>query len=377
MHSSNLCTEILLNTSREETAVCNLGSVNLAAHTTPSGLDTELLRETVRTAIRMLDNVIDLNYYPTPEAQASNLRHRPVGLGLMGFQDALYIQGISYASPQAAEFADESMERISYHAILASSELAKERGAYQSFPGSKWARGLLPLDTLRLLQTERGGYLDVNDTVRLDWTPVRKSIRTHGMRNSNTMAIAPTATIANIIGVTQSVEPAYKNLFVKSNLSGEFTVVTPMLVEELRALGVWDRQMVQDLKYFDGSLQEIDRIPQTVKDRYVTAFEMGFEWVIECASRRQKWIDMGQSLNLYLAEPSGKKMHTMYQMAWEKGLKPTYYLRSLGATRIEKSTLDVNRYGNPLGQKWKGPQPAAQSADACAVDNKEDCEACQ
>ena len=372
VHSSNLCTEILLNTSREETAVCNLGSVNLAAHTTAAGLDHALLARTVRIAVRMLDNVIDLNYYPTEEARTSNLRHRPVGLGLMGFQDALWIQGLSYASPQAVEFADESMEAIAYHAILASSELAKDRGTYASYAGSKWARGLLPLDTIALLRRERGGHVDMDEAARMDWTPVRESIRRWGMRNSNTMAIAPTATIANIVGVTQSIEPSYKNLYVKSNLSGEFTVPNPMLVEELKALGLWDAQMVQDLKYFDGSLQEIARVPRALKERYATAFELGFEWLIECASRRQKWIDMGQSLNLYLAEPNGRKLHAMYLMAWEKGLKTTYYLRSLGATRIEKATVDVNKYGNPLGQQGKGAPPAA-----CSATNKDECEACQ
>jgi len=386
VHSSNLCTEILLNTSRQETAVCNLGSINLAAHTTPAGLDADQLAATVRTAIRMLDNVIDQNYYPTPEARASNLRHRPVGLGVMGFQDALYLQGWSYASPQAVEFADESMEAIAYHAILASAELAAERGPYASFPGSKWDRGLLPIDTLEQLAQERGGHLSVDRRGRLDWTPVREAVRRHGIRNSNTMAIAPTATIANIVGVSQSIEPTYKNLYVKSNLSGEFTTINPYLVEELKALGLWDAHILNDIKYFDGTLREIERIPQAVKDRYVTAFEIGYEWLIACAGRRQKWLDMGQSLNLYLAEASGKKMHQMYLMAWEHGLKTTYYLRSLGATRIEKATLDANKYGDPLGRK-KHSEPAAAEAAApvehpaaggaqCSVD-KEHCEACQ
>ncbi|MBI3318049.1 MAG: ribonucleoside-diphosphate reductase subunit alpha [Candidatus Omnitrophica bacterium] len=371
VHSSNLCTEILLNTSLEETAVCNLGSVNLAAHTAPGGLDAESLAATVRVAVRMLDNVIDLNFYPTSEARASNLRHRPVGLGIMGFQDALSIQGLSYASPAAVEFADQSMELVSYHAILASSALAEERGNYPSYPGSKWARGLLPMDSLEILRQERGGHVEVDTSCRLDWTPVREAVRRHGMRNSNTMAIAPTATIANIVGVTPSIEPTYKNLYVKSNLSGEFVTVNSYLEEELKALELWDPQMVDDLQYFDGSLQEISRIPQAVKDRYLTAFEMGYEWLIECAARRQKWIDMGQSLNLYLAEPSGKKMHQMYLMAWEKGLKCTYYLRSLGATRIEKSTLDANKYGNPLGVK------KADASAQCGITSGDPCEACQ
>ena len=364
VHSSNLCTEILLNTTKEETAVCNLGSLNLAAHVSSAGLEREQLAQTVRTAVRMLDNVIDVNYYPTEDARLANQRHRPVGLELMGFQDVLCTLGLSYASPQAADFADESMEFIAYHAILASSELAAERGPYSTYRGSKWDRGLLPIDTIELLRQERGGQLDMEPAGRMDWTPVREAIARHGMRNSNVMAIAPTATIANIVGVTQSIEPAYKNLYVKSNLSGEFTVITPSLIEELRALGLWDEAMIQDLKYFDGCLQEIPRVPESLKSRYATAFEIGFEWLIECASRRQKWIDMGQSLNLYMAEPSGKKLHAMYLMAWEKGLKTTYYLRSLGATRVEKSTMDVNKYGNPLGQ-------------ACNVANKDECEACQ
>lgn len=376
VHSSNLCTEILLNTSSAETAVCNLGSVNLVAHMSPAGLDSELIGRTVRTAIRMLDNVIDINYYPTVEAGDANCKHRPIGLGIMGFQDALHIKGISYASTEAVEFADESMEIISYHAILSSSELARERGSYSSYPGSKWSQGLLPLDTIALLRAERGGNLGMDSSSRLDWTPVRESIKKYGMRNSNTMAIAPTATIANITGVSQSIEPIYKHLFVKSNLSGEFTVVNPYLVEELKARGLWDAQMRDDLKYFDGCLQEITRLPQELKDRYPTAFEIDYAWIIECASRRQKWIDMGQSLNLYMAEPKGKKLHDMYFMAWETGLKTTYYLRSLGATRIEKSTLDANKYGDPLGRNSKVEKPVIDAAQ-CRIDNPDDCEACQ
>ncbi|MBU3758974.1 MAG: ribonucleoside-diphosphate reductase subunit alpha [Candidatus Omnitrophica bacterium] len=383
VHSSNLCTEILLNTSKDETAVCNLGSVNLAAHTTPAGLNADVLGATVRTAMRMLDNVIDINYYPTIEAENSNLKHRPVGLGLMGFQDALFLQNISYASQSAVEFADECMELISYHAILGSTQLAKERGTYQSYKGSKWDRGLLPIDTIGLLAKERGEeYLEMDRTARLDWTPVREAIKQYGMRNSNCMAIAPTATIANITGVDQSIEPIYKHLFVKSNLSGEFTVPNPYLVEELKAINLWDQQMIDDLKYFDGNLTEIPRIPQEIKDRYPTAFEIGYEWIIECASRRQKWIDMGQSLNLYLAEPSGRRIHNMYMMAWRKGLKTTYYLRSLGATRIEKSTVDVNKYGDPLGKKTsegkeKSKEYTAAEKAVCRLDNKDECEACQ
>jgi len=400
VHSSNLCTEILLNTSKDETAVCNLGSVNLVPHTTPAGMNEELVSQTVRTAMRMLDNVIDINYYPTEESAASNQRHRPVGLGVMGFQDALHIQSISYASQEAVEFADESMEMIAYHAILSSSLLAKERGAYESYKGSKWDRGMLPIDTLALLKRERGegDYFEVDRSSRLDWTPVRESIKQYGMRNSNTMAIAPTATIANITGVSQSIEPTYKHLFVKSNLSGEFTVVNPYVVEELKALDLWDKDMIEDLKYFDGNLCEISRIPQTVKDKYPSAFEIGYEWIIECASRRQKWIDMGQSLNLYLAEPSGRKIHMMYMMAWKKGLKTTYYLRSLSASGVEKSTVDASRYGDPLGRKKKeeekiveaaavpGPETKIEvlldeaqikAAAQCRIDNQDDCEACQ
>lgn len=385
VHSSNLCTEILLNTSREETAVCNLGSVNLAAHTTAEGLDQKLLAETVRTAIRMLDNVIDINYYPTAEAKSANLRHRPVGLGVMGFQDALYIQGISYASHEAVLFSDQSQELIAYYAILASSELAKERGAYASYKGSKWDQGLLPLDTIALLLEERGGDVEMDLSSRLDWAPVRASIAKHGMRNSNTMAIAPTATIANIVGVTQSIEPVYKHLFVKSNLSGEFTVPNTYLVEKLKELNLWDDQMVDDLKYFDGSIIEIDRIPDEVKRLFLTAFEIEPEWAIECGSRRQKWIDMGMSLNLYLPEPSGKRLYAMYMDAWRKGLKTTYYLRTLGATQIEKSTTDINKRGlQPRWMKNESPSSRVQvqregeqepSTPVCNLE--EGCEVCQ
>lgn len=383
IHSSNLCTEILLNTSKDETAVCNLGSVNLAAHTTLKGLDEELLAQTIRTAIRMLDNVIDINYYPTAEARNSNLRHRPIGLGVMGFQDALYIQGMSYASHQAVEFADVSQEMVSYYAILASSELAKERGPYSTYKGSKWDQGILPIDSLKLLGEERGGDLEVDMTVRLDWNRVRASIEKYGMRNSNTMAIAPTATISNIAGVTQSIEPMYKHLFVKSNLSGEFTVPNVFLVEKLKDLDLWDEQMVDDLKYFDGSIMEVDRIPDEVKQLFLTAFEIEPEWMIECASRRQKWIDMGQSLNLYLSVPSGKRLYTMYMEAWRKGLKTTYYLRSLGATQIEKSTTDINRRGlQPRWMKNESPSSRVQiqrdeKASVPVCNLEEGCESCQ
>ncbi|MBI5150076.1 MAG: ribonucleoside-diphosphate reductase subunit alpha [Candidatus Omnitrophica bacterium] len=391
VHSSNLCTEILLNTSKDETAVCNLGSVNLAAHMTPKGIDHAKLKETIHTAVRMLDNVVDINYYPTQEAEAANQKHRPVGLGLMGFQDALYIRNISYASPEAVAFADESMEAISYYAIQASIALAKERGPYSTYRGSKWDRGLLPIDTLALLEEERGGYLNVDRTCRMDWAPVRAELKRHGIRNSLVMAIAPTATIGNIVGVTASIEPVYKNIFVKSNLSGEFTVVNEFLVEDLKKLGLWDKEMINDLKYFDGSVQEIARVPEELKRKYATAFEIDYEWLIEAASRRQKWIDMGQSLNLYQAKPSGQKVSDMYLMAWEKGLKTTYYLRSMGATRIEKSTLDITKYSNVVGRRERdafghvvdAPAPPAQPAaqpqpPAVKVKEiKEDCEACQ
>lgn len=382
VHSSNLCTEILLNTSAEETAVCNLGSINLALHCTPTGLNKELLASTIRTAIRMLDNVIDINFYPTIEAKNANTCHRPVGLGIMGFQDALYIQNISYASHEAVEFADASMEMISYYAILASSELANERGAYPSYKGSKWDRGLLPIDTLELLAKERGPYFDVDRGARLDWGPVRASIKKHGIRNSNTMAIAPTATISNITGITQSIEPMYKHLFVKSNLSGEFTVPNTFLVDKLKELHLWDEEMIDDLKYFDGSILEIERIPDDVKKLFLTAFEIEPEWLIECASRRQKWIDMGQSLNLYLADPSGKKLHNMYMLSWTKGLKTNYYLRSLGATQIEKSTTDINKRG--LQPRWMKNKSASANIvvdrapkEGSSCNLGEACESCQ
>lgn len=380
VHSSNLCTEILLNTSKEETAVCNLGSINLAAHTTLQGLSHELLHDTIKTAVRMLDNVIDLNFYPTKEAETANTHHRPVGLGIMSFQDALYIQDMSYASEAAVQFADISMEAISYYAILASIELAKERRTYSSYRGSKWDRGILPIDTLDILEKERGGYLDVNRSSTMNWQSVREGLKKHGLRNSLIMAIAPTATIANIVGVTASIDPMYKNIFVKSNLSGEFTVVNEHLVEDLKKINLWDKEMIDDLKYFDGSVQEIARIPEKLKAKYATAFEIDYEWIIEAASRRQKWIDMGQSLNLYQAKPSGKKISDMYLFAWEKGLKTTYYLRSMGATRIEKSTLDITRYGNVVGQRQRnesGRVTETQNPKTTTSHGTEECEACQ
>lgn len=389
VHSSNLCTEILLNTSATETAVCNLGSINLAAHIVEGQLDLEMLQSTVQVALRMLDNVVDINFYPTPEAAAANQRHRPVGLGLMGFQDALCRLGISYASDAAVEFADRSMEAISYFAILASAELARQRGTYASYAGSKWDRGLLPIDTVALLETERGIAINMDRAATLDWQVVRDAVANFGMRNSNVLAIAPTATISTIIGVSQSIEPAYKHLYAKSNLSGEFTQVSELLVTELKNLGLWDRDMLDELKYYDGSLQQIERLPIEIRQRYLTAFEIEPKWLIECASRRQKWIDQGQSLNLYLAEPSGRKMNDMYLLAWQMGLKTTYYLRTLAATQVEKSTLDVNRYG--VQPKWMKNRSASSDvaivrdsqssgtrapAGACNIDDPT-CEACQ
>jgi ribonucleoside-diphosphate reductase alpha chain len=377
VHSSNLCTEILLNTSRDEIAVCNLGSINLAAHVTPTGLDHDRLASTVRAAVRMLDNVIDINLYPVDEARRSNLRHRPVGLGLMGFQDALYALDLSYASDAAADFADTSMEAIAYHAILASSTLAAERGRYAGYAGSKWDRGLLPVDTIDLLERQRGVPVTVPRHATLDWTPVRESVRAHGMRNSNVMAIAPTATIANICGVSASIEPTYQNLYVKSNLSGEFTMINESLVTDLRRLGLWDARMVEDLKYHDGSLDAIDRIPVALRDKYLTAFEIEAEWLIECAARRQKWIDMGQSLNLYLDTASGRRLSEMYMLAWEKGLKTTYYLRTLGAGGVEQSTVDINRRG--IQPRWMKSRSASANVNVsravCDLDGT--CESCQ
>ncbi|WP_100638793.1 ribonucleoside-diphosphate reductase subunit alpha [Marinobacter salexigens] len=361
VHSSNLCTEITLNTSADEIAVCNLGSVNLAAHISNGELDVQRLERTVNTAVRMLDNVIDINFYAVPQARNSNLKHRPVGLGLMGFQDALYALGLPYTSPQAVEFADVAMEQLSYFAIRASAQLAAERGAYETYEGSLWSQGILPIDSIELLKAARlEGDLSVNTDSRLDWAPVRDLIAKHGMRNSNVMAIAPTATISNIVGVSQSIEPAYQNLFVKSNLSGEFTVVNPSLVRDLKAVGLWDNVMVNDLKYYDGSVQQIERIPTELKSRYATAFEIDARWLVEAASRRQKWLDQAQSLNLYMAEPSGKKLDELYQLAWERGLKTTYYLRSLGATGVNESAAPV-----------AAPQP-----QVCSIDEP-DCEACQ
>ena len=382
VHSSNLCTEITLNTSADkEIAVCNLGSVNLANHMKDGRLDEEKVKQTVSTAIRMLDNVININYYSVDTAKNSNFKHRPIGLGLMGFQDALYLQNIPYCSDEAVEFADKSMELISYSAIYASTELAKERGAYESFEGSLWSKGILPKDSIDILSENRGSeYLNVDRSETLDWETLRKKVIKDGMRNSNVMAIAPTATISNITGVTQSIEPTYQNLYVKSNLSGEFTIVNPHLVRKLKELDLWDDVMINDLKYFEGSLSEISRIPDDVKKLFSTAFEVEPKYIVESASRRQKWIDQAQSLNLYIGNADGKKLDITYRMAWYSGLKTTYYLRSIAATSTEKSTVQQGKLNavssevsQPAAQELGAPAPVPT---ACSLDDP-DCEACQ
>jgi ribonucleoside-diphosphate reductase alpha chain len=366
VHSSNLCTEITLNTSEDEIAVCNLGSINLVAHLTEGGLDFAKIKTTISAAMRMLDNVIDINYYAVDKARNSNMRHRPVGLGIMGFQDCLHRLRIAYGSDAAVEFADRSMEMVAYAAYWASTELAEERGRYKSFPGSLWDRGILPQDTLDILSAERGGYVELDRSATLDWDALRARIKQHGMRNSNCLAIAPTATIANIVGVSASIEPTYQNLFVKSNLSGEFTVVNDYLVEDLKRAGLWDEVMISDLKYFDGNLARIDRAPSELRRLYATAFEIEPRWLVECAARRQKWIDQSQSLNIYMAGASGKKLDETYKLAWIRGLKTTYYLRAMGATHAEKSTVQT-------GELNAVP---AEEPKFCAID-KPDCEACQ
>ncbi|MFG1816677.1 ribonucleoside-diphosphate reductase subunit alpha [Kribbella sp. NPDC049174] len=388
VHSSNLCTEITLNTTVDETAVCNLGSVNLVAHLTEGGLDAELLRDTVKTAVRMLDNVIDVNFYTTPESERANQRHRPVGLGLMGFADALFTLRIPYSSDQAVAFADSSMEQISYHAIEASSDLAAERGRYSTYDGSLWSRGILPIDSLALLRTARDGDMIVDEGKQLDWDALRAKVERDGMRNSNVMAIAPTATISNICGVSQSIEPTYSNLFVKSNMSGEFTVANPYLVADLKARGLWDQVMVSDLKYHDGILAGIERIPADLRELYATAFEIDPQWLIKAASRRQKWIDQAQSLNLYMSAPSGRALDELYRSAWRHGLKTTYYLRSQSATHVEKSTLKgtdgrLNAVPVTVPSPAAAPQPDPLAAPlpeptgaVCSLDDP-DCEACQ
>ncbi|NPC58876.1 ribonucleoside-diphosphate reductase subunit alpha [Caenimonas soli] len=393
VHSSNLCTEITLNTSDTETAVCNLGSVNLLQHLKDGAVDHDKLKKTIITAMRMLDNVIDINYYAVKKARDSNMRHRPVGLGVMGFQDALYELRIPYASEQAVEFADKSMEAVCYHAYWASTELARERGKYSSYKGSLWDKGVLPLDTLELLAKERGGYVEVDRSASLDWEALRKKIAKDGMRNSNCVAIAPTATISNIIGVDASIEPCFGNLSVKSNLSGEFTVINHYLVRDLKRLGLWDDVMVMDLKHFDGSLRPIDRVPQEVKALYATAFEVEPVWLVEAAARRQKWIDQAQSLNIYMAGASGKKLDDTYKLAWLRGLKTTYYLRTTSATHAEKSTVQSGRLNAVSSGGAQGGMSALDAAAAaaasqmnaaapatdikfCAIDDP-GCEACQ
>ncbi len=371
VHSSNLCTEITLNTSDTEVAVCNLGSINLARHVTEKGIDRARLERTVRTAMRMLDNVIDVNFYTIPQARRSNLRHRPIGLGIMGFQDALHALRLPFASDAAVRFADESMELISYHAIAASVELAAERGAYASFEGSLWSQGVLPIDSIEYVAEARG-ELDLDRSATLDWAGLREKVKRTGMRNSNVMAIAPTATISNIVGATQSIEPSFRNLFVKANMSGDFTVVNPFLVADLKRLGLWDAAMVSDLKYFDGSLATIERIPDDIKALYATAFEIDPSWLVEAAARRQKWIDQAQSLNLYIANPNGRKLDALYRLAWKRGLKTTYYLRSQSATHVEKSTLKASDGKlNAVRLEAAAPAPAV-----CSIDDPS-CEACQ
>ena len=375
VHSSNLCTEITLNTNEHEIAVCNLGSVNLVNHLRDGGLDHAKLRKTVSTAMRMLDNVIDINYYSVAKARNSNLKHRPVGLGIMGFQDCLHLLRLPYASNEAVDFADRSMEAVAYCAYQASTELAEERGRYASFRGSLWDRGILPQDTLKLLAEERGGYVEVDLSESMDWSALRERIRKHGMRNSNCLAIAPTATIANIVGVSASIEPTFQNLYVKSNLSGEFTVVNEYLVRDLKKLGLWDEVMVADLKYFDGNLARVDRAPAELRRLYATAFEVDPTWLVEAAARRQKWIDQAQSLNIYMSNASGKKLDDTYKLAWVRGLKTTYYLRSLGASHAEKSTVKT---GQLNAVPAEGGVIGAVGADPkfCSIDNPE-CEACQ
>ena len=371
VHSSNLCTEITLNTSKEEIAVCNLGSVNLAAHITDDGkINTKKLKTTISTAMRMLDNVIEYNYYSVDKAKNSNLKHRPVGMGIMGFQDALYKIRVPYESEEAVDFADKSMEYVSYFAIEASMELAKERGAYESFDGSLWSQGILPIDSLKKLKKVRGKYLDVNLDESLKWDELRDKIKANGMRNSNTLAIAPTATISNICGVSQSIEPTYQNLYVKSNLSGEFTVINPYLINDLKSRDLWDEVMIKDLKYFDGQLQPINRVPDDLKAIYSTCFEIDTRWLVEAAARRQKWIDQSQSLNLYIPDSDGKKLDSAYKLAWIRGLKTTYYLRSLGATHVEKSTSDTS------GSNLNAVKSNDDEVKQCLIDDP-DCEACQ
>jgi ribonucleoside-diphosphate reductase alpha chain len=368
VHSSNLCTEITLNTSDEETAVCNLGSLNLSRYIDGKSLDTELLQKAVKTAIRMLDNVVDINFYPTGEARRSNLAHRPIGLGIMGLQDALYQLDLRFDSEEAVTFSDEVMEFVSYYAILASSELAREKGQYSSYQGSKWERGIFPLDTLALLEEERGQALEVSRTAKLHWEVVRAHVKTHGMRNSNCMAIAPTATISNIAGCLPSIEPIYKNLYVKSNQSGEFTIINEYLVNDLSRLGLWTKDQIEQLKYYDGDIQYITAIPTELKAKYKETFAIHPEWLLRHAAVRGKWIDQSQSLNIFLNTTSGKFLSEVYMSAWSKGLKTTYYLRTLGASSIEKSTLDIHKHAQPM--------VSSPGAQVCVIGDPS-CEACQ
>ena len=372
IHSSNLCTEITLNTSDEETAVCNLGSVVLDTHITKDGsLDHEMLKETITVAIRALDNVIDINFYPTEAAKTANSRHRPIGLGIMGLQNALYKKGLAFASDAAVDFNDEFMEAIAYYAYNASSDLAEEQGTYSSYKGSKWDRGIMPQDSVDLLESERGVKIDVPRGAKMDWTHLREKIAKHGMRNSNVLAIAPTATISNIMGTTPCIEPNYKNLYVKSNLSGDFIVLNRHLVNDLKKEGLWNQEMLDQLKYFDGELSDIEDIPDHIKEKHQTVFGVGYNAIIDAAARRQKWIDQSQSVNLFLAEPDMKTLSHMYRHAWHTGLKTTYYLRTLQASNIEKSTIDVKQ-----GKK----QYTAAEKNACSIEammNGEECEACQ
>jgi ribonucleoside-diphosphate reductase alpha chain len=386
IHSSNLCTEITLNTSDEETAVCNLGSVVLDSHLDKDGnLDHEKLRETIQIAVRALDNVIDINFYPTEAAKTANSRHRPIGLGIMGLQNALYKKDIPFASPAAVEFNDEFMEAIAYYAYEASSDLAGEHGTYSSYKGSKWDRGLMPQDTLDLLESERGVPIEVPRAGKMDWKPLREKIATNGMRNSNVLAIAPTATISNIMGTTPCIEPTYKNLFVKSNLSGDFIVLNGQLVRDLKKRGLWTSEMLDQVKYFDGELDAIEGVPQDIRDKYKTAFTIDYQYFIDAAARRQKWIDQSQSVNLFLAEADIKTLSHMYRDAWHKGLKTTYYLRTLGASNIEKATVSVKKEkrGRVAGQAEGGEAKkefSAAEVKACSIEammNGEECEACQ
>ena len=378
IHSSNLCTEITLNTGPEETAVCNLGSVVLDNHLTEDGdIDHEKLRETITIAVRALDNVIDINFYPTEAAGRSNRRHRPIGLGVMGLQNALYRKGVAFATEAAVDFNDEFMEAIAYYAYEASSDLAAERGTYQTYEGSKWSRGILPPDSVDLLEEQRGLKIEVPRGGKMDWTPLREKIARHGMRNSNVLAIAPTATISNIMGSSPCIEPHYKNLFVKSNLSGDFVILNQYLVRDLKKRGLWDSEMCSKLKYHDGELGEIEEIPDDLREKYTTAFGIPYQYFIDAAARRQKWIDQSQSVNLFLAEPDLKTLSHMYRAAWRQGLKTTYYLRTLGASRIEKSTVDVKKEVRGVVGSYREAVVKTAEARACEIGSGDECEACQ